>query len=52
MVSAAARLFSERGYHGTSMQDVAGALGLLRRLALRPHRLQGGAALRRRRTGA
>jgi AcrR family transcriptional regulator len=30
MVSAAARLFSERGYHGTSMQDVAGALGLLR----------------------
>jgi AcrR family transcriptional regulator len=30
MVAAAARLFSERGYHGTSMQDVAGVLGLLR----------------------
>lgn len=30
MVSAAARLFSERGYHGTSMQHLADALGLLR----------------------
>jgi AcrR family transcriptional regulator len=30
MVSAAARLFSERGYHGTSMQHVAESLGLLR----------------------
>ncbi|MFN2489778.1 MAG: TetR/AcrR family transcriptional regulator [Actinomycetota bacterium] len=30
MVSVAARLFSERGYHGTSMQHVADALGLLR----------------------
>jgi AcrR family transcriptional regulator len=27
---AAARLFSERGYHGTSMQDLAEALGLQR----------------------
>jgi AcrR family transcriptional regulator len=27
---AAARLFSERGYHGTSMQDLADALGLQR----------------------
>ena len=30
MVHAAARLFSERGYHGTSMQHLADALGLLR----------------------
>jgi AcrR family transcriptional regulator len=30
MVSAAAQLFSERGYHGTSMQDLAESLGLLR----------------------
>jgi AcrR family transcriptional regulator len=30
MVAVAARLFSERGYHGTSMADVAGVLGLLR----------------------
>jgi AcrR family transcriptional regulator len=30
MVRAAARLFSERGYHGTSMQDLAGVLGVLR----------------------
>jgi AcrR family transcriptional regulator len=30
MVRAAARLFSERGYHGTSMQHLADALGLLR----------------------
>ncbi|CAN5528114.1 TetR/AcrR family transcriptional regulator [soil metagenome] len=30
LVSAAARLFSERGYHGTSMQDLGDALGLLR----------------------
>ncbi len=30
LVSAAARLFSERGYHGTSMQHLADALGLLR----------------------
>jgi TetR/AcrR family transcriptional regulator, cholesterol catabolism regulator len=30
LVGAAARLFSERGYHGTSMQDLADALGLLR----------------------
>lgn len=29
-MSAAARLFSERGYHGTSMQDLGDALGLLR----------------------
>jgi TetR/AcrR family transcriptional regulator, cholesterol catabolism regulator len=29
-VDAAARLFSERGYHGTSMQDLCNALGLLR----------------------
>ena len=29
-MGAAARLFSERGYHGTSMQDLADALGLLR----------------------
>jgi TetR/AcrR family transcriptional regulator, cholesterol catabolism regulator len=29
-VDAAARLFSERGYHGTSMQDLGNALGLLR----------------------
>lgn len=30
MVAAAARLFSERGYHGTSMQHLAEALGLQR----------------------
>ena len=30
MVAVAARLFSERGYHGTSMQDLADELGLLR----------------------
>jgi TetR/AcrR family transcriptional regulator, cholesterol catabolism regulator len=30
MVSAAARLFSQRGYHGTSMQHLADALGILR----------------------
>lgn len=30
MVAVAARLFSERGYHGTSMRDLGGALGLLR----------------------
>lgn len=30
MVDAAATLFSERGYHGTSMQDLADQLGLLR----------------------
>ena len=30
MVHAAARLFSERGYHGTSMQHLGDALGLLR----------------------
>ncbi|MFN2389906.1 MAG: TetR/AcrR family transcriptional regulator [Actinomycetota bacterium] len=30
MIRAAARLFSERGYHGTSMQDLADALGLQR----------------------
>jgi AcrR family transcriptional regulator len=30
MVRAAARLFSERGYHGTSMQHLGDALGLLR----------------------
>lgn len=30
LVRAAARLFSERGYHGTSMQQLADALGLLR----------------------
>ena len=30
VVRAAARLFSERGYHGTSMQHLAEALGLLR----------------------
>lgn len=30
MVRAAARLFSERGYHGTSMQHLADALGLQR----------------------
>jgi AcrR family transcriptional regulator len=30
MVLAAARLFSERGYHGTSMQHLGDALGLLR----------------------
>jgi TetR/AcrR family transcriptional regulator, cholesterol catabolism regulator len=30
MGKAAARLFSERGYHGTSMQDLADALGLQR----------------------
>ncbi|CAN5513554.1 TetR/AcrR family transcriptional regulator [soil metagenome] len=30
MVHAAARLFSQRGYHGTSMQDLADSLGLLR----------------------
>ncbi|MDQ3661205.1 MAG: TetR/AcrR family transcriptional regulator [Actinomycetota bacterium] len=30
LVGAAARLFSERGYHGTSMQDLGDALGLLR----------------------
>lgn len=30
MLTAAARLFSERGYHGTSMQDLADALGLQR----------------------
>ncbi len=30
VVSAAARLFSERGYHGTSMQHLADALGLQR----------------------
>ncbi len=30
LVAAAARLFSERGYHGTSMQDLGSALGNLR----------------------
>ncbi len=30
MVAAAARLFSERGYHGTSMQHLGDALGLQR----------------------
>ena len=30
LVTAAARLFSERGYHGTSMQHLADSLGLLR----------------------
>ncbi len=30
LVDAAAKLFSERGYHGTSMQHLADALGLLR----------------------
>jgi TetR/AcrR family transcriptional regulator, cholesterol catabolism regulator len=30
LVRAAARLFSERGYHGTSMQHLGDALGLLR----------------------
>jgi TetR/AcrR family transcriptional regulator, cholesterol catabolism regulator len=30
LVSAAAKLFSERGYHGTSMQHLAEALGVLR----------------------
>jgi len=30
LVAQAARLFSERGYHGASMQDLAEALGLLR----------------------
>ena len=30
MIRAAARLFSERGYHGTSMQHLADALGLQR----------------------
>ncbi|MGH2757428.1 MAG: TetR/AcrR family transcriptional regulator [Actinomycetota bacterium] len=30
MVAAAAKLFSERGYHGTSMQHLADALGLQR----------------------
>lgn len=30
LVAAAARLFSERGYHGTSMRDLGNALGLLR----------------------
>lgn len=30
MLTAAARLFSQRGYHGTSMQDLADALGLQR----------------------
>lgn len=30
LVAVAARLFSERGYHGTSMQDLGGALGLQR----------------------
>jgi TetR/AcrR family transcriptional regulator, cholesterol catabolism regulator len=30
IVAAAARLFSERGYHGTSMRDLGSALGLLR----------------------
>lgn len=30
MIAAAARLFSERGYHGTSMQHLAEALGLQR----------------------
>ena len=30
MIDAAAELFSERGYHGTSMQDLADQLGLLR----------------------
>jgi AcrR family transcriptional regulator len=30
MTKAAARLFSQRGYHGTSMKDLGQALGLLR----------------------
>ena len=30
LVATAARLFSERGYHGTSMQDLGSALGILR----------------------
>jgi TetR/AcrR family transcriptional regulator, cholesterol catabolism regulator len=30
LVAAAARLFSERGYHGTSMQDLGDALGIQR----------------------
>lgn len=30
LVAVAARLFSERGYHGTSMQDLGSALGLQR----------------------
>lgn len=30
LVAVAARLFSERGYHGTSMQDLGSALGILR----------------------
>lgn len=30
LIDAAARLFSERGYHGTSMQEIGNALGILR----------------------
>lgn len=30
LIDVAAKLFSERGYHGTSMQDLAEALGILR----------------------
>ena len=41
----AARLFAEKGYHGTSIGDLAGGDGRPEGLALRPHRLEGGPAL-------
>ncbi|HKY51602.1 MAG TPA: helix-turn-helix domain-containing protein, partial [Candidatus Limnocylindria bacterium] len=30
MLSAAARIFREKGYHGTSVRDIAEAVGLLK----------------------
>ena len=43
LVARAARLFAERGYHGTSMADLAEALGRAEGLALLADRLEAGA---------
>ena len=42
----AARLFAQKGYHGTSIGEIAEALGVQKELALRPHLLEAGPALR------